>query len=232
MLTVSNIEVCYGNIQVLHKVSLHVKKGELVALIGSNGAGKSTVLKAISGLLPKKSGSIYFENAELTCMRPHEIVALGMIMVPEGRRIFPQFTVAENLAMGSYRLDKPNETVWSQCLSRFPLLRERMSQLAATLSGGEQQMLAMARAMLANPSVLMLDEPSMGLAPLLVRQIFDLIQHMREQGMTLLLVEQNAEMALSVADRAYVLENGRIVAEGTGQELRNSSVIQKAYLGL
>jgi len=232
ILKVDNINVYYGAIHAIKGVSLEVNEGEIVTLIGSNGAGKSTTLKAISNLLHTKTGSIEFNGEKLTHIPPHKIVEMGLAHVPEGRRIFLQMTVQENLDMGAYTqsgkyFDEDLEKVYEQ----FPRLKERRRQIAGTLSGGEQQMLAMGRALMSRPKLLMLDEPSMGLAPILVEQIFDIIKDLHKKGTTILLVEQNAQMALSVADRAYVMETGKITLSGTGKELASSDSVIKAYLG-
>ena len=223
MLTVDNINVYYGKIHAIKDVSFQVNNGEIVALIGANGAGKSTILKTISGLLRTRTGSITFNGENITHTEPHNLLPKGMAHVPEGRRIFLQMTVMENLEMGAF--------IRRDVFKRFPRLLERKNQVAGTLSGGEQQMLAMGRALMSKPSLLMLDEPSMGLAPILVDQIFDIIKEFHASGTTILLVEQNAEKALAVADRAYVLESGRIAVSGTGHELAESDKIKKAYLG-
>ncbi len=232
ILKVDNINVYYGAIHAIKGVSLEVNEGEIVTLIGANGAGKSTTLKAISNLLHPKTGSIEFFGEKLAHIPPHKIVEKGLAHVPEGRRIFLQMTVQENLEMGAYTqggktFDEDIEGVYKQ----FPRLLERRKQIAGTLSGGEQQMLAMGRALMSRPKLLMLDEPSMGLAPILVEQIFDIIKELHKNGTTILLVEQNAQMALSVADRAYVMETGRITLSGTGKELAQSDSVRKAYLG-
>ena len=232
ILKVDNINVYYGAIHAIKGISFEVNEGEVVTLIGANGAGKSTTLQTVSGLLHSRTGSIEFAGENLAKIPPHIIVRKGLAQVPEGRRIFQQMSVEENLEMGAYTRDKSElqgdlESVYKQ----FPRLLERRRQIAGTLSGGEQQMLAIGRALMSHPKLLMLDEPSMGLAPILVNQIFDIIKELNEQGTTILLVEQNAEMALKVAHRAYVLESGRIVASGTGAELAASDTIKKAYLG-
>jgi len=232
MLIVKDLEVCYGRIQAVKKISFDLNQGELLALIGANGAGKSTILKAISGLLPKKGGQVLFQNECITGFPAHKISQRGLIQIPEGRRVFPHMSVDENLNLGAYSQKKPDDETKKRILEEFPILKKRTKQMASTLSGGEQQMLAMGRALMSCPKVLMMDEPSMGLAPLLVQQIFSMIQRLKQQGVTILLVEQNAEMALEIADRAYVLETGNIVASGTGKELRQSNTIRKAYLGL
>jgi len=231
MLKVDNINVYYGKIHAIKDVSFEVKQGEIVALIGANGAGKSTTLKTISGLLRSRTGSVTFCGEDISKTESYKLVSKGLAHVPEGRRIFLQMTVQENLEMGAYTSDGDIEKDLQDVYRRFPRLEERKNQVAGTLSGGEQQMLAMGRAMMSHPQLLILDEPSMGLAPILVQQIFDLIKELHASGTTILLVEQNAEMALAVADRAYVLESGRVVLTGTGEELAASDEIRKAYLG-
>lgn len=230
ILNVENINVFYGNIHALKDVSLEVNEGEVVALIGANGAGKSTTLKTISGLMHPKSGDITFMNENIAHAEAYSLVSKGLAHVPEGRRIFLQMSVMENLEMGAYTTGMDKAEL-KKVFDRFPRLLERKNQIAGTLSGGEQQMLAMGRALMSKPKLLMLDEPSMGLAPILVQQIFDIIKELHNAGTTILLVEQNAEMALRIADRAYVLESGRIALSGTGKELANSEAIKKAYLG-
>ncbi len=232
MLKVNNINVYYGSIHAIKDVSFEVNQGEIVTLIGANGAGKSTILQTVSGLLRSKTGSVEFMEQNLSNVPPHKIVAEGLAHVPEGRRIFLQMTVEDNLEMGAYtRASSEYEESLANVYKHFPRLKERRKQIAGTLSGGEQQMLAMGRAMMSKPTLLMLDEPSMGLAPILVQEIFDIIKELHEAGTTILLVEQNAQMALSVADRAYVLESGKVVLSGTGAELAESDAIKKAYLG-
>lgn len=233
MLRVENINVYYGAIHALKNVSLEVEAGSIVTLIGANGAGKTTTLKTISGILRPRTGAIFFENQDITRLPPQAIVGLGISQVPEGRRIFPSMSVLENLEMGAYlRRDKEGiKKDLEMVFARFPRLLERKRQVAGTLSGGEQQMLAIGRALMARPRLLLLDEPSMGLAPLLVREIFDIIKGINSQGTTILLVEQNAHMALSIADKAYVLETGEIVLEGPARELMESEEVKKAYLG-
>ena len=231
MLQVENINVYYGNIHAIRDISFCVNDGEIVALIGANGAGKSTTLKTISGLLPSRTGSITFLGEPLDKVPAHKRVSKGLSQVPEGRRIFLQMTVLENLQMGAFTNKGDVKAGIENVFERFPRLKERKSQIAGTLSGGEQQMLAMGRALMSSPKLLMLDEPSMGLAPILVEQIFDIIKEFHKAGTTILLVEQNAEMALKIADRAYVLESGSIVMSGTGAELAASDKIKKAYLG-
>ena len=232
MLKVDDINVYYGAIHAIKGISLEVHEGEIVTLIGANGAGKSTVLKTISGLLRTKTGGIHFLGENITSTAPHKIVERGLAHVPEGRRIFLQMTVQENLEMGAYTCPASGiEADLEKVYDQFPRLLERRKQIAGTLSGGEQQMLAIGRALMSKPKLLMLDEPSMGLAPILVEHIFSIIQEMNKAGTTILLVEQNAQMALSIADRAYVLETGLISISGTGQELSESDEIRKAYLG-
>ena len=232
ILKVDNINVYYGAIHAIKGISFHVDEGEVVTLIGANGAGKSTTLNTISGLLRSKTGSVEFMGKSLNKTPAHKIVSQGLALVPEGRRVFLQMTVQENLEMGAFTQKNSGvaadlEMVYQQ----FPRLKERYKQTAGTLSGGEQQMLAMGRALMSHPKLLMLDEPSMGLAPILVEQIFEIIQNLHNAGTTILLVEQNAQAALSVADRGYVLETGKIVTTGSGSELLSSPEIKKAYLG-
>ncbi|WP_088188787.1 ABC transporter ATP-binding protein [Desulfosporosinus sp. FKA] len=233
MLVLEDVHVYYGAIHALKGISLQVNQGEIVTLIGSNGAGKSTSLKTISGLLRPKQGKISFNGEDLAKIPPQKIVAKGISQVPEGRRIFANMTVSENLDMGAYlRKDKSGiKQDVERVFELFPRLKERKSQVAGTLSGGEQQMLAMGRALMSRPQLLLLDEPSMGLAPILVKQIFTIIQEINAQGTTILLVEQNAHMALSIANRAYVLETGKIVLGGQAQDLAASEDVRKAYLG-
>ena len=232
MLNIQGINVYYGNIHAIKDVSFHVHPGEIVTLIGANGAGKSTVLKTISALLRTKTGEITFDGQDIRTTAPHKIVGMGLAHVPEGRRVFLSMTVEENLEMGAFTQPISGVSVsLADVYERFPRLKERRRQIAGTLSGGEQQMLAMGRALMSRPRLLMLDEPSMGLAPILVQQIFDIIRELHAAGTTILLVEQNARMALSIADRGYVLETGSIVLEGTGQELMQSDAVKKAYLG-
>ena len=233
MLKVENLSVSYGVIAAVKGVSFEVGQGEIVALIGANGAGKTTILQTITGLIAPRGGSIHFDGADLLKTPAHKIVSLGMAHVPEGRRIFQELSVLENLRLGAFtRKDKKEiEDSLEMVYARFPRLKERRTQIAGTLSGGEQQMLAMGRALMSNASMLMLDEPSMGLSPLLVQEIFDIIRNIHKEGMTILPVEQNAQMALSVADRAYVLETGRVVMEGTGAELLTNERVRSAYLG-
>ena len=231
LLQVRDINVYYGAIHAIKGVSLEVNEGEVVTLIGANGAGKSTVLKTISGLLRSRTGDITFMGERISAMPPHKIVERGLAHVPEGRRVFLQMTVQENLEMGAYVQSGPTDAALERVFVHFPRLKERRKQIAGTLSGGEQQMLAMGRALMSHPKLLMMDEPSMGLAPILVEQIFEIIADLHREGSTILLVEQNAQMALSVAVRAYVLETGSIVLSGTGEELAKSDAIRKAYLG-
>ena len=232
LLSVNELEVYYGSIHAIKGISFEVNEGEVVTLIGANGAGKSTTLNTIAGLLKPRSGSVTLNDKNIIGTPAHKIVGEGMALCPEGRRIFKQLTVRENLEMGAYtgspdKLPEDLEMVYDL----FPRLKERYKQVAGTLSGGEQQMLAMGRALMSHPKILMLDEPSMGLAPILVDQIFDIISRLHDKGTTILLVEQNAQMALSVADRGYVLETGRIVTTGTGKELLHNDSVRKAYLG-
>ena len=232
MLKVENINVYYGAIHAIKNVSFEVNDGEIVTLIGANGAGKSTTLQTVSGLLHSHIGSIEFMGKSLAGIPPHKVVSLGLAHVPEGRRVFLQMSVEENLEMGAYtRPGSEIDDSIADIYQRFPRLKERRKQVAGTLSGGEQQMLAMGRAMMSKPRLLMLDEPSMGLAPILVEQIFDIIQELNKAGTTILLVEQNAQMALSIAHRGYVLETGKIVATGTGAQLLEDEAVKKAYLG-
>lgn len=233
MLEVKDIEVYYGMIQAIKGISFEVNEGEVIALIGANGAGKTTTLHTITGLLQPKKGSILFEGKDITKIPAHKIVSLGMAHVPEGRRVFAELTVYENLKMGAYtRKDKAEiQETLEMVYKRFPRLEERKNQLAGTLSGGEQQMLAMGRALMSHPKIIVMDEPSMGLSPIFVNEIFKIIQDVSKSGTTVLLVEQNAKKALSIADRAYVLETGKIVLEGDAKELLNNDSIKKAYLG-
>ena len=232
MLNVQNINVYYGNIHAIKDVSFSVETGEIVTLIGANGAGKSTILKTVSGLLRTKTGDVLFEGKSIKSVAPHRIVSRGIAHVPEGRRVFLQMSVEENLEMGAFTAQRTSlagslENVYA----RFPRLKERRRQVAGTLSGGEQQMLAMGRGLMSQPKLMMLDEPSMGLAPILVEQIFDIILELNKAGTTILLVEQNAQMALSIATRGYVLETGKIVLHAPANELLTNDAVQKAYLG-
>lgn len=231
ILNIENINVYYGQIHALKDVSLKVDEGEIVALIGANGAGKTTTLRTISGLLRSKTGSIKLMGNDISHTEAHKLVSMGAAHVPEGRHVFLQMTVQENLEMGAYTNSANLKEGIADVYERFPRLKHRMNQIAGTLSGGEQQMLAMGRALMSKPKLMMLDEPSMGLAPILVQQIFDIVKELNKAGTTILLVEQNAEMALEIADRAYVLETGKIKLSGTGKELAQSDEIKKAYLG-
>ncbi len=233
LLEVKDLSVYYGVIQALKSISFEVNEGEIVTLIGANGAGKTTTMQSVIGLIPSRSGEVIYDGKDITKMPCHKIVHLGMSQVPEGRRIFQELTVYENLIMGGYSL-KNNSTFKEdveKIYTRFPRLAERRNQIAGTLSGGEQQMLAMGRALMSHPKLLMLDEPSMGLSPLLVDQVFEIIKDINKDGTTILLVEQNAGKSLAISDRAYVLETGSIVLSGTGKELASSDEVKKAYLG-
>lgn len=233
MLEVKGLEVYYGVICALKGICFEVNEGEIVTLIGANGAGKTTTMQSVVGLIPKRSGTVRFNGADITQTPCHRIVKLGMTQVPEGRRIFQELTVYENLLLGAYSVKDQSgfKNDLDAIYTRFPRLAERKNQIAGTLSGGEQQMLAMGRAIMSHPKLLMLDEPSMGLSPLLVDQVFDIIRDINRDGTTILLVEQNAGKSLAISDRAYVLENGSIVLSGTGAELAASEMVQKAYLG-
>lgn len=233
LLEIKDLEVNYGVIKAIKGVSFDVNEGEIIALIGANGAGKTTILHTITGLIQAKKGSIVFDGKELTKTPPHKIVSMGMAHVPEGRRIFQQLSVLENLKLGAYtRKDKSEiASTLKMVYKRFPRLEERKNQVAGTLSGGEQQMLAMGRALMSKPRIILMDEPSMGLSPLLVSEIFDIIKVINESGTTVLLVEQNAKKALSIADRAYVLETGKITLSGDAKDLINDESVKKAYLG-
>ena len=233
LLEVKGLEVYYGVIQALKGIDFEVNEGEIVTLIGANGAGKTTTMQSVIGLIPPKAGTVSFEGKDITHLHCHKIVSLGMSQVPEGRRIFQELTVYQNLLMGAYiQQDKKaiKEDI-KKIYARFPRLEERKNQIAGTLSGGEQQMLAMGRALMSRPKLLMLDEPSMGLSPLLVDEVFTIIKDLNKEGTTVLLVEQNAGKSLAISDRAYVLENGKIVLSGTGEELLQSEEVKKAYLG-
>ncbi len=233
MLEINDLEVHYGMIKAIKGVSFDVNEGEVIALIGANGAGKTTILHTVTGLLEATNGSVIFNGVDITKVPAHKIVSMGMAHVPEGRRVFANLSVYQNLKMGAYtRKDKDEiEKNFEMVFSRFPRLKERQNQLAGTLSGGEQQMLAMGRALMSNPKIILMDEPSMGLSPIFVNEIFDIIRAVKADGTTVLLVEQNAKKALSIADRAYVLETGRIVLSGDAKELLNNEDIKKAYLG-
>ncbi len=233
MLEIKDLEVCYGVIRAIKGVSFEVNQGEVIALIGANGAGKTTILHTITGLIPAEKGSILFDGKELTKTPAHKIVSMGMAHVPEGRRVFAQLSVLENLKLGAYtRKNKVEiEESLQMVYDHFPRLEERKNQVAGTLSGGEQQMLAMGRALMSKPRIILMDEPSMGLSPLLVSEIFDIIKVISEGGTTVLLVEQNAKKALSIADRAYVLETGNITLSGKASDLMNDDSVKKAYLG-
>ena len=233
MLEIKDLEVYYGMIQAIKGVSFDVNEGEVIALIGANGAGKTTILHTITGLINAQKGSVWFEGKDITKVPAHKIVSMGMAHVPEGRRVFANLTVLQNLKMGAYtRKDKIEiEQTLDSIYKRFPRLMERQNQLAGTLSGGEQQMLAMGRALMSHPKIILMDEPSMGLSPIFVNEIFDIIKSVSASGTTVLLVEQNAKKALSIADRAYVLETGKIVLSGKASDLLNNDSIKKAYLG-
>jgi len=233
LLEVNNLEVYYGVIRALKGISFQVNEGEIVSLIGANGAGKTTMMQSVVGIIPKRSGTVIFDGQDITKTPCHKIVQLGMTQVPEGRRIFQELSVYDNLLMGAYSVKDQQQFKedLEAAFARFPRLAERRKQIAGTLSGGEQQMLAMSRALMSRPKLLMLDEPSMGLAPILVDQIFEIIKELNEAGTTILLVEQNASKALEISDRAYVLETGCVTLSGTGKELANSPEVQKAYLG-
>jgi branched-chain amino acid transport system ATP-binding protein len=234
MLEIKNLEVAYGSITALHGISLRVEKGKIITLIGSNGAGKSTTLRAVSGLMKVRAGKVFLEGAEITNQPPHKVVALGITQVPEGRMIFPNLTVTENLRMGAFRRPgkeslKPD---YERVFAIFPRLQEREKQIAGTLSGGEQQMLAIGRALLSRPRYLMLDEPSLGIAPILVKTIFEkIVEINRQLGITILLVEQNANLALEISDYGYVLETGRVILEDPSDKLRTSALVKESYLG-
>jgi len=233
MLAVTDLQVFYGAVRAIKGISFEVRQGEIVTLIGANGAGKSTILNTLAGLIRAREGDFRFEGESLKTLPAHEIMQKGMALVPEGRRVFARMTVRENLEMGAFsRHDRKEiEEEYARAFERFPRLKERRRQLAGTLSGGEQQMLATARALMSAPRLLMMDEPSMGLAPILVQEIFSIIQELNRQGTTVLLVEQNAKMALSIADRAYVLETGRVVLSGAAKELLDNEEVRRAYLG-
>lgn len=233
MLEIRDLEVNYGAINAIKKISFDVNQGEVIALIGANGAGKTTTLQTITGLLKAKSGSVMFEGTDILKLAPHKIVEMGMAHVPEGRRIFQQLTVYKNLTLGAFtkKDKKVVEESLNKVYEKFPRLEERKKQIAGTLSGGEQQMLAMGRALMSNPKIILMDEPSMGLSPLFVTEVFKIIEEIKASGTTVLLVEQNAKKALAIADRAYVLETGKIVLSGDAKELMNDESVKKAYLG-
>lgn len=232
MLKIDQLYVSYGYIEAIKGISLHINQGEIVTLIGANGAGKSTLLKSISNLMPIKSGSIQFEGTDISNVNPTKVVSLGITHVPEGRRVFKEMNVEENLLLGAFlRRDNEIYSDLEDIYERFSILKQRKHQLSANLSGGEQQMLAIGRALMARPKMLLLDEPSMGLAPMLVREIFDIIQQINNEGTTVLLVEQNAKMALSIAHRGYVIETGKVMLSGTSEELSKSEEVVKLYLG-
>lgn len=233
MLKVEELNVLYGNIQALKEISFYVKKGEIVTLIGANGAGKTSILNTLSGMVACQSGSILLKNESITQIESHQLITKGMAHVPEGRRVFAQMTVEENLELGAYTSRNKKEIIKDigYMYERFPRLKERRKQLAGTMSGGEQQMLAIARALMSRPEIILMDEPSMGLAPILVQEIFNIIKEINKLGTTVLLVEQNAHMALQIAHRAYVLETGKIVLTGTGAALLHNEEVKKAYLG-
>ena len=232
MLSLSEVHCGYGNIEIIKGISLTVEKGQIVAIIGANGAGKTTTLKTIAGLLPVRSGSITFDGNDITKVKPHDVVKMGISQIPEGRQVFSELSVQDNLIMGGYTISDRHliKARIEEQYNRFPRLKERYKQMAGTLSGGEQQMLAIARALISSPRMLLLDEPSMGLSPLFVEEVFEIIQELRDGGMTILLVEQNAGMALEIADYAYALETGKIVIEGTGEEMMRNEEVRKAYL--
>jgi len=233
MISIKNLSAGYGFVEVLRDVSLHISVGEIVAVLGSNGVGKTTLNNTLSGLITPKSGEIYFENELISGRPPEEIVNLGLIHVPEGRKLFPNLTVRDNLELGSYRRGKGERSQsLEMVLETFPKLRERIGQLAGTLSGGEQQMVAIGRGLMSNPRLLILDEPSLGLSPLLVEQMFDLIKRINSKGLTILLVEQNVIQSLTIADRAYVIDEGKVSLSGTAEDLRNNAELKKSYLGL
>ncbi len=235
MLKIRNLESGYGKLKVLKHISMHVDPGEIVTIIGANGAGKTTLLSTISGLLKVTSGEMVFQGTDITGLAPSKIPALGCVMVPEGRQVFATMSVEENLILGGHVIQKKGKKVVADLLDHqyqvFPILKERRMQLAGTLSGGEQQMLAMGRALMSKPSLVMMDEPSTGLAPLIVKEIFEIIERLRDEGNTVLLVEQNAKAALSIADRGYVLETGKVIVQGPAEDLLANSAVQQAYLG-
>lgn len=230
MLKVNKLDIYYGNIHAIKEINFHVEEGETICLVGANGAGKTTTLQSISGLIPK-SGKLEFMGKNISKLKANQITALGIAQVPEGRRVFTGLSVYDNLHLGSFLIKEDNTKILNRIYQMFPILEERKNQLAGTLSGGEQQMLAMGRALMSRPKLLLLDEPSMGLSPLYVEKIFKVIEMLREEKITMLLVEQNANLALEVSDRAYVLETGKIVKEGSAKELKNDPTIKTAYLG-
>jgi branched-chain amino acid transport system ATP-binding protein len=234
LLNLDNISTYYGDVQALRKVSLHVKEGQIVSIVGSNGAGKSTTLNTISGVVQSSSGTIEFLGKRIENLPPHQIVEMGLVQIPEARLLFPYMTVLENLELGSFasRARKETKESLESVFELFPILKDRKNQLAGTLSGGEQQMLAIARGLMAKPKLLMLDEPSLGLAPLLVKQVFETVKRINDQGITILLVEQNVFHSLSVADEAFVLENGSVVLGGQGKEVLDNPQVREAYLGI
>ncbi len=231
LLEVDDIEVRYGAIRAIKGLTFHVDEGEVVALLGANGAGKTTTQKTVSGMMRPHSGEIRFDGERIDGLAAHDLIHLGICHVPEGRRVFPRMSVSENLEMGAFRFKRPDHALLERCFELFPVLHERRAQFAGTLSGGEQQMLAIARALMGKPRLLLLDEPSMGLAPLIVQQIFDIVQEINTTGVTVLIVEQNAAKALALADRGYVLETGELVLSGTGEELLADDRVRAAYLG-
>ncbi len=233
-LAVENLETGYGELQILWGVSLSVRKGHLTTILGANGAGKTTLLRAITGILPAWKGKVIFKDEDITKLPPHSRAAKGLVMVPEGRMIFPEMTVFENLEMGAFtkRAREDMQNTMEHALTLFPRLKERLSQKAGTLSGGEQQMLAIARGLMAKPEVFIFDEPSLGLAPKLVIEVFEIIQRLKEEGITMLLVEQNVHLSLAISNYAYILAEGKLVMEGTGEELEQSDEVRKAYLGV
>ena len=234
LLKLENVAVSYGSIRALHGISMTVEKGEIVTLIGANGAGKTTTMKAITGLLPLNGGKIFYEDQDITSWKTKKRVASGIVLVPEGRQIFPRFSVKTNLDMGAFLVndDKKKAETLEKVYNLFPILKQRENQLAGTLSGGEQQMLAVGRGMMGNPKLLLLDEPSMGLAPILVKEVFSLIGRIRDMGVTVLLVEQNAKSALRIADKAFVLETGNLALSGSAKEMLESDKVREAYLGV
>ena len=234
MLQVRNLDIFYGSVQTVRGVSLNVSEGEVISIVGSNGAGKTTILNALSGLLPIKSGEVVFSGAKIDGLAPHKIVELGLVQVPEGRLVFPEMTLYENLLIGGFSKASRNhiETNLEEVYQFFPVLEKRKNQVAGSLSGGEQQMLAIARGLMSMPKLLMLDEPSLGLAPIIVQEMFKIVNRIHAQGKSILLVEQNVYHALSISNRAYVIENGQVTMEGKGEELINNKEIEKAYLGI